>query len=192
MPDRLVVGLAAWIIQDGNCRDFFRGDRAAFALEFYAPRGLEVVESENASDPSLTHAGSGRYEAAGRAIRLAEKWWAIGFGVLAFAERAPPLAEPGQWVRGEIGLGVDPFFYFEWLRCDADAPPLIYDWTTEKIEMQAAPSIGVRPRWRERDPTWLRRKEVARTGAWNDDEGSAEYLLHCERYDGPARRTRGR
>jgi len=36
MADSLVVGLSSWIIQDGNYGDFSRGERAAFALEFYA------------------------------------------------------------------------------------------------------------------------------------------------------------
>jgi hypothetical protein len=95
-------------------------------------------------------------------------------------------------VRGEVLIEVDPFFYFERLAHEADAPALIHDWTIEKIEMQTAPFIEVRPRRRERDPARLGWKEIAKTDAWNDDGGLAEYLLHCVRQDGPAQRTRSR
>ena len=30
----LIIGLSSWFIQDGNYRDFKRGDQVAFALEF--------------------------------------------------------------------------------------------------------------------------------------------------------------
>lgn len=191
MPDRLAVGLAAWIIQDGNYGDFSRGDPAAFALEFHAPHGLEGCDPENPPGRTLTHAGGGRYDAVGRVVHLANRWWAIDFGTLAFKAEPPPRhVELGGWARGEVEFGVDPFLYFEQLAHDPDAPALIYDWTIEKIELQTAPLVEVRPRWRERDQARLGWKEIARIDAWNDDGGSAEYLLHCARREGPARRMR--
>ncbi|HYW59089.1 MAG TPA: hypothetical protein VE909_01095, partial [Xanthobacteraceae bacterium] len=91
------------------------------------------------------------------------------------------------WVRGEIFIGIDPFFYFERLAREPDAPALIYDWEIEKIEMQTAPFIEVRPRLRERDPARLGWTEIAETDAWKDDGGLADYVLHCRRLDGSPR-----
>ena len=53
MTDLLAVGLASWIIQDGNYGDFKRGDRKAFALEFWASAKLDTVKREGATMPSL-------------------------------------------------------------------------------------------------------------------------------------------
>lgn len=190
MSDHLAVGLAAWIVQDGNYDDFCRGDHAAFALEFYPRRGLELLEPGEVHSRSLTPVGNGCYEAVGRVAFLADDWWAVDFGVLAFAEETPPKhARLGLWVRGDMGLGVDPFFYFGRLCRRAGAPALIYDWSIEKIEVQTAPIIEVRAGWRERDPARLGWKEVCKTDAWNDDGGSAEYLLHCKRHNDFARRA---
>jgi hypothetical protein len=46
----------------------------------------------------------------------------------------------GGWLRGNVYIGVDPYFYFEQLGHEPGAPALIYDWKIEKIEMQTAPS----------------------------------------------------
>lgn len=190
MPERLAVGLDAWIVQDGNYGDFRRGDRAAFALQFYAAHGLRVLGSGNATGRSLTHKGGALHEASGKVIHAAEGWWAVDFGVPVFREEPPPRgARPGAWVRGEVRIGVDPFPYFERLAREADAPALIHDWTVAKIEMQTAPFVRVAGGYMTRDPARLGWKEVARTDAWRHDGGRAEYLLHCERHDGPARRT---
>jgi hypothetical protein len=60
------------------------------------------------------------------------------------------------------------------------------------ITMQTAPFMEVRPRvkgTRSRPACW---KEIAGTRAWDDDDGHAEYMLHCTRLDGAARLTRSR
>jgi hypothetical protein len=169
----LVVGLSSWIIQDGNYGDFRRGKQVAFALEFYASTDWVEVY---ALAPSLVHKGEGRYRSVGQVVHVADEWWAIDVGFLLFDRaKPPPVVRLGCWLANEISIGIDPFFYFESLAREADAPALIYDWTISKIEIQTAPSI-----WRE----------IAATNAWEDEGGRAEYLLHCTRIEGPARRTR--
>jgi hypothetical protein len=61
----------------------------------------------------------------------------------------------------------------------------------DRITMQTAPFIEVRPRVRERDRGQLGWKEIAGTRA-SDDDGHAEYMRHCTRLDGAARLTRSR
>ena len=51
--DLLTVGLASWVVQDGNYGDFARGKRAAFALEFFALESLLPIEAPSAEKPSL-------------------------------------------------------------------------------------------------------------------------------------------
>jgi hypothetical protein len=190
----LAVYLPSWVIQDGNYGDFSRGDRAAFALEFHAPRPLTAFKSEGSDAPSLSHAGGEafRYAASGLVVHRAETWWAIDFGLMAFREEAPPQGiRRGDWVRGEIELSVDPFFYFENLAHEADAPALIHGWTVEKIEKNTTPIIEVEGRCLARDPARPSWTEIARTDAWGDG-AMAEYILYCKRHDRPARRTRGR
>jgi len=122
---------------------------------------------------------------------MADDWWAIDVGILAFREERPPAnVRQGSWLRGSAYIGIDPFFYFERLARQSGAPALIYDWKIVKIEVQTAPFIEVKPRVTERDQSLLGWKEIAETNAWDDDGGHAEYLLHCRRISGPARRTR--
>lgn len=188
IADTLVVGLSSWIIQDGNYRDFARDANSAFALEFYASPPLEDFEPDSVRTPSLTYVGDACYEVVGQVVHVADDWWVIDVGILVFREeKVPTSLRQGSWLRGKIQIGIDPFFYFERLAHQPGAPALIYDWKIEKIEVQAAPLIEVRPRVMERDITKLGWKEIVETSAW-DDEG--EYLLHCNRLDSPARRAR--
>jgi hypothetical protein len=100
MIDTLAVGLASWIIQDGNYGDFARGDRPAFALEFYDRRSLEPFEPKVDSVPSLIHEGNAHYHAVGRVVYVAGRWWVIDFGVLVFRKAKPPqdLQQGSSWV----------------------------------------------------------------------------------------------
>ena len=114
MADTLVVGLASWIIQDGNYGDFARDTTAAFALEFYASSPPEVLESNSKRAPDLIHVRDADYEIIGQVIHAAEHWWVIDVGVLVFQEAEPPATvRQGSWLRGKISIGIDPFFYFE-------------------------------------------------------------------------------
>jgi hypothetical protein len=187
--DLLPIGLAAWIIQDGNYPEFARGAAAAFALEFHAASPLNRLGSGR--QPGLRHAGGAAYEAIGQVLHVGEEWWAADFGVRAFQEAKPPAGiEAGGWLGGAIQLGVDPFFYFERLSQLPDAPALIFDWQIEKIEMQTAPFMRLGKRMFVRDEAQSGWKDVAATDAWADDGGHAEYLLHCRRLSGEARRAR--
>jgi hypothetical protein len=188
IANKLVVGLSSWVIQDGNYRDFARGTNSAFALEFYASPPLEEFEPASAIAPSLTYIADASYEVIGQVVHVATDWWVIDVGILAFQEATLPTnLRQGSWFRGRIQIGIDPFFYFQRLARQPSAPALIYDWRIERIEVQTAPLIEVRPRVMERDPTKLGWKEIVETSAW-EDEG--EYLLYCHRLDSPTRRTR--
>jgi hypothetical protein len=183
MADTLVVGLHSWIIQDGNYGDFARGMKAAFALEFYASAPLEIFESNLQTVPALIRIRDADYEIVGRVTHVANDWWVIDVGVLVFQEGEPPATvRPGSWLRGKISIGIDPFFYFERLAHQPGALALVYDWKIEKIEVQTAPLIEVKPRVLELDETKLGWKVVLETKAWDDD---GEYLLYCSRVGGP-------
>jgi hypothetical protein len=194
MTDLLAVGLASWIIQDGNYGDFRRGDRKAFALEFFASTDLDKVKAESTTLPSLERGWGAIHKALGKVVHVTDDWWVIDTGILIYngAEKPPTDVRVGDRVTGEINVGIDPFAYFERLARDPNAPALIYDWEIEKIEMQTSPFVEVQPRLRTRDPRQLGMMEIDATNAWTDDGGAADYVLHCRRLDGPARRTRSR
>jgi hypothetical protein len=191
-PRDLVVGLSAWIIQDGNYEDFERNQQTSFALEFYPAENLRVRAPGVPSLALISSSGwSALYDVTGTIVHVAEDWWVVDFGILAFRKDKSTKHKfrQGDCVRGQIGFGVDPFFYFERLAHQDAAPALIYDWTIAKIEIQTAPRIETKPNYFERDTSLLSFREIEQTDAWEDDDGSAEYLLHCHRIDGPPRRT---
>jgi len=90
----------------------------------------------------------------------------------------------GDFVKGGISLGVDPFFYFEMLHALPGMPPLIYSWRINSIRIQTAPFIK-KGNIFSRDEDKLGYKAIERTNAWKDDNGSGEYLLTCARLDIP-------
>src|SRR6476659_2245245 len=106
--DRLQIGHAAWIIQDGNYPDFAVGQDTRFALEFHS----ETMDAASEGPSVLEQVGADRYRVRAQVVwRLdqhAEPAWVIDFGMLAYQSMAPPAhAGVGSWVTGEMYLGVD-------------------------------------------------------------------------------------
>jgi hypothetical protein len=180
VPGTWAIHLDSWIIQDGNYDDFSRGQDAAFAVEFY-PDELIVV---SIGDRTASHLGGGRYHVEGEVAFASQGAWVLDCGVRIYKQVPPPAGVVhGMSVRGEVVLGVDPFFYFEELAKLPDMPPLIYRWRIERIARDMAPWIEVASRTFERDPSRPGWKDVEATDAWNDDGGSAGYLLHARLLD---------
>lgn len=188
------VGLSAWIIQDGNYDDFECGGTARFALEFYSEKGLAQATGAS-KKPGLTHLHDSFYEARGVVCFCSPEVWVVDFGeVTAFCERRPPKkVGVGVPVAGRLHLGIDPYFYFEYLHKVTEIPSLIYDWRIERIEMETAPFIWsyepLLSRVKIRDPAKLKRVPVARTDAWKHDDGNADYVLVCRRISDAAHRS---
>jgi hypothetical protein len=182
----LAVGLSSWIIQDGNYADFGRG-KTSFAVEFYPLEMLAIGAHPNsATSPSLRCVADNRYAISGRVLHVAKDWWALDIGFGVYGNKMPPArAVPGASVQGMIALSIDHYPYFENFCQQPGAPPLIYSWQIQRIEIQTAPWKEVRPRSFERDPSHYGWREIERTDAWNDDDGHAEYLLHCIRQPAP-------
>jgi len=191
ISDYLGIGLASWVIQDGNYGDFVSGKHAAFALEFFAVTLLVTIEPPIGERPALNHLDGSQYEAVGKVVYVGADWWVLDVGFLAYSMTPlPPNAQLGGWIEGEICIEIDHFAYFETLAKEADAPALIFDWKIEKIKIQTAPWIEVRPNSWQRDHAQNGWQEIDMTAAWHDDEGHAAYILLCTKLDSPARRTR--
>ena len=190
MIEVLTVALNSWIIQDGNYGEFQTGDVTTFAVEFWTQdRALELLGS-GLAEPAIYHIADATYKICAPIVYVAPDWWVIDIGIPVYSNNAPPPgAKPGQWLEGEIQLGVDHFSYFERLSQLPGAPPLIFEWTIESIDMQTAPFIETRPGLRERDRARRGWKRIAQTDAWRDDDGNAEYLLHCRLRDRTGRHS---
>lgn len=186
MFEPVTVSLSSWIIQDGNYADFERGE-TSFAVEFYLLDRLAIgAYPNNETSPSLQHVAEDRYAISGRVLHVAKDWWALDIGFGVYQGKAPPAgAAIGATMQGLIGLGIDHYAYFENLGLQLGAPPLIYHWQIQRIEIQAAPWKEVQPRNFERDRDHYGWREIERTDAWNDDGGRADYLLHCIRQPVP-------
>lgn len=176
------IGLAAWIIQDGNYGEFEMDQTYRFAVEF-SP--LDLRGCDEVAPPSLRSTNGAKYEAQGTIVRVAESYWVIDFGVAAFQESTPPdWAREGGSVCGTVYIGIDPFFYFEGLKDEPGMPNLFREWTIRQILLETTPwntftdPSGSRIMSRaDLPPTF---KKVPRTDAWNDDGGHGHYVLECE------------
>jgi hypothetical protein len=182
------VGLASWIIQDGNYANFRVGQDAAFALEFYTASGMRRVDGP--CNQQLTLLAGAEYEATGHIIHMNDDWWVIDFGVPAFRQERPPQnLNVGDCVQGDIYLGIDPFFYFERLASMPGSPALIADWKVERIQMQTAPFIR-QGDVMVRDEAMIGWCDIAETDALKDDGGLAEYVLTCRKIEQSQRHSR--
>ncbi|OWJ60036.1 hypothetical protein BWU74_12395 [Paraburkholderia caledonica] len=179
--NELVVGLNSWVIQDGNYDDFQVGASYKLALEFngsaVVPYSTHVMQCER------NHASV--YNVIAKVIFATPKVWVIDFGVKVYCKvRTPRSVRSGDWVKGEIWIGVDPFFYKERLNQTPGMPDLFVDWSVTRIQLVTTPwiedvSSGRKLRMRETEhESWTDR---ASTDAWTDDGGGADYLLSLSR-----------
>jgi hypothetical protein len=184
--ERWSLGLDAWIVQDGNYPDLESGQQAEFAVEFYFPEPLELIEG---GIPSARWISGTSYEISARVTAIIDRAWVLDCGIGIYRDDSPPSGVGvGDMVRGTVDLGVDPFFYFERLYATPGLPPLVYSWRIDEISRQTAPFINTGHEF-VRDPTKLGWSPVRRTNAWHDDDGMATYKLDCELLNVPAKRS---
>lgn len=179
--EALKIGLDSWIIQDGNYSDFEMGREYEFALEFYA---RDVQITADSAKYLLLLAGSD-YRFGGAVLVADPSVTVLDVGILCFQDgKAPFPAQSGNFVSGELYLGVDPFFWFETHSRVRGRPGLFYRWRVRRILLETTPWIESQD---DAGRTVTRRadvertfEEVQRTDAWSDDEGNANYILGCE------------
>jgi hypothetical protein len=183
------LGVSPWIIQDGNYADFeASGPSVAFVLEFYTEHGLTRASP---ADVHAVEVDTSNYRVLARVAHVDDGWWVIDFGVLAYCERTPPTGvSVGDYVAGELYLGIDPYFYFEYLCRSPGAPALVYEWQVEAIVRETSPLVRSPTDPRTWIPDASRRVEVsvARTDAWREDgstDRSLHYTLRCRPLGGP-------
>jgi len=141
MSLNLEVYLSRWIIEDGNYDDFSVGERRKFALEFWASTPL-TRSAENVT--SLRERNGHSYDITGRLVFASEGVWVIDCGVLAYSEREIEIdggCKVGDFVRGTLQFGVDPFFYFEQHCKIRSIPALIYEWLVNSIDQDTTPYV---------------------------------------------------
>jgi hypothetical protein len=141
MTLNLEISLSRWIIEDGNYDDFCAGEKRKFALEIWAPTQL-TRSTENVI--SLREQSGHSYDVTGRLVFASDGVWVIDCGVLAYSDREGEIkggCRVGDFVRGSLTFGVDPFFYFEKYYKIPSIPPLIYEWQVNSIEQDTTPYI---------------------------------------------------
>jgi len=186
-PGEWLIGLASWVIQDGNDGDFEVGQRGRFAVGFFA----DDLREPQVHEKAVASLGEGRYEICGQVVVAQRDLAVLDFGLLAYADGRPPTAELGDWRAGRLSLEVDCYSYFEIHATKRGVPPAVYAWTITGIWRQTAPYIPDLARgdnWLKRDPERAGWAWLDRTAAWSDDDGQAEYVLRCRLESDPPTR----
>lgn len=194
----LEIGLASWVIQDGNYDNFSTGSTVEFALEYTIK---DVIKEARADEASLSSLGGGLYEATGFRIpeRQADRpFLIVDFGILAYREygnqNPVEMVPPGAWFSTRAYLSVDYYIYQEGGVGEPALTPMIYTWQIEKILLNTGPFMTcLDANGRDflmRDPARVAYKEIVKTDAWRDDSGRADYVLCCKKLDVPPRLPR--
>jgi hypothetical protein len=178
-----LVGLDAWVVQDGNYPDFITGQRTEFALEFASRRGLTPLDERH--ETGVRWIEGSQYEVTAQIVHDEPHAMVIDFGMLAyhFIGIEDPMHRPrtGAWVTGAINLSVDPFFYFDQLAHEPAFPALIYTWTVQEIFQAVTP---------ESPRAGADLVRIVKTDVWADVSTSPSYLLRCRRESTPRSRVR--
>jgi hypothetical protein len=184
MALNLEIYLSGWIIEDGNYADFCVGERRKFALEFWAESPL-VRSAENVI--SLREQSGHSYDVAGRLIFAPGGVWVIDCGgVLAYSDRESSIeagCKVGDFVRGNLRFGVDPFFYFEQHYKIPSIPPLIYEWLVDSIGQDTTPYVVSNDgRMYTRDESKLSHQTVRGTSQnFITPDRAPEFVLYCSK-----------
>ncbi len=174
--DILQIGMSAWIIQDGNYHDFSVNEELSFALEFY-PHLLSPAEDEA---PTFSMIGPALYSIHGQIAFAHSEAWVTDFGLKAYRDAPlPSELQSANWVKGDVYLGVDPFFYFESLKKLPGIPSITYKWRLRSIKLETTPWLQ-KDKVRVRDFTKTLLQNIKKTDAWHDDGGHGHYILECE------------
>jgi hypothetical protein len=191
MNDTLKIGLPAWVIQDGNYPDFHQGQAAAFALEFYIEKPLAVVSEDQPLDRAITHQGENFHEVVADVVFIGKRWCVLDAGIRLYSGvEAPAGWRVGMTVRGRVEIAIDSFAYVETFAKVPKAPPLIYDWTVDRIELDETPWTEAPGGVPQRDRARTRWRDIPATDAWNHDQGRAQYLITCTRQGRQSRHAR--
>ncbi len=180
----LGVHIAKWIIEDGNYGDFAVGDIRQFAIEFYSCTGLRKASSFRRQ---LMLKEKYSYHIVGEVVFILKDVCVLDFGVFAYSNRSsdyPAGLRTGDFVEGEIVLGIDPYFYFQWYYKMPDIPPLIYEWRIKAIEEETTPWVRIGESGKVRDETQRSFASVTNTdeSVAQPPDGSS-YVMHCSRLD---------
>lgn len=188
------VDLSPWILQDGNYTDFVAGEQRQFALEFGYSRTNRLRRIAPAGSVACVPSDDG-YDVSAHLLTSSDEpmrgAFVLDFGLRAYTEwmvlddMEPPTA--GEWLTGEISLGVDPFMYMDHLSKRPDIPPLIYTWMIHEIRLDTSATIRIDhgdPRYvgpddgpmSILDPERRSSRRVDRTRMWDD---AGFYRLRC-------------
>ncbi|MGE0268280.1 MAG: hypothetical protein AB7S78_07480 [Candidatus Omnitrophota bacterium] len=184
------IGLDSWIIQDGNYDNFEAGKDYFFAVEFYS-KSIQKSEKRGAV---CTHLFSGLHRIEAEVVFTGPECWIIDIGFLAYSKAGNKDGfKAGDRVGMEAYLGIDPFYYFEELQAVKDIPAMIYHWHLGQILLDTTPWITKKNKRGEavriRNVSESSSKQIGRTNAWDDDDGSAAYILEVNLLpDEPKRR----
>ncbi len=181
-PTSFDIGLSAWIIQDGNYPEFEVGREYRFALEV-GPEGLI-----RGAGPlkSLTRLSEAQYAFDAEVLIHEPGLTVLDVGLLCYHDG--PLAkglQAGDFIAGDLYLGVDPFFWAETHSRRPDVPDLYHRWRVSGILLETTPwrdevdASGRAYKARIEGPRSF--SPIERTQAWEDDGGNAHYILRCER-----------
>ncbi len=185
--DHWNIGLASWVIQDGNYPDFYRGEVTHFPVEFTL---INFIILSGKTENSAHLLGDGRYQVVGEVIYLSEdkKFWVLDFGIYA-SGGGKAIAEAelniGTIVSTDIYLRVDKASYFSYVNKLPNIPPLIYRWSVEHIMLDTTPLVAANvfsSKSSVRDISRVSCQKIEHTNAWSNGP-SAEYALDCTLLD---------
>jgi hypothetical protein len=196
LPYEWRIGLASWVLQDGNYTAFAVGQRRQFALEFHYDRNERLRPVDRPASRRCAYTGSDSlYDVTAHlkrddVERTQRDAFVLDFGHPAYTrwmvldDLEPPRAS--TWLRGPIRLSVDPFDYMDERIRPHGLPPMIFTWTITGIERSTTPRVRVEhghplyvgpdkgPRL-VADPAAESWEPVRTTPVWDD----ADYRLSC-------------
>jgi len=126
------IGIAAWVIQDGNYPDLAVGQDFECALCFGGVGNLAATDRREVSI-SQANPDTGSFGVVARILHNDDEICVIDCGLLAYTrDTGYDAIEHNEFVAGTIGFSVDPYDYREFWSKRLGIP-MIYRWRIERI-----------------------------------------------------------
>lgn len=147
------------------------------AMFYSTPTPLTLIAPDRAGSPMYRHKSEADYSVVAHCSHHGPEVVVLDFGMRACTQAFSPWADyqQGALYRGEVRLSFAPIFgFYEFVEHSA-APPLVYDWRVERIEIPEMEPSGIRWREVQEPPRQHNRPDL--------------FILHCTALSDTPRRT---
>lgn len=198
-PYTWTIGIAQWILEDGNYNYFEVGNNYQFAVEFYL-KDFEIVTGDPSFVPSVSKLDDhpNAYSVVAPLVYKDDEIYMLNLGGITAFDECPPNDSPpkysaraarisalkiGDIIQADLYLNIDHYLYFETQCFREGVPSIIYTWHIDSIEKMTAelmhdPTLPY-PNLMHVDSSTVQWSQTNKVLVSPGPRSYCEHMLHC-------------